>query len=197
MQVFCIKVSLLSPGIVIINTFIFNVLVQGIGRSPGGEHGNPLQYSCLGNPMDRGAWQATRVTKSGTWLSDFTFTSFQNRGDQRYLWRIWTRKSQQGLEASIYSVSHSFWTVQQTLVYQTFAFLSPCELPSSQVPKHCPQQPFLSLAEDGISGEDFDQFGESLNSPGSLPCTRYQTFVWFSPVNLSHVNLILRPARRT
>ena len=30
-------------------------LVPGLGRSPGGEHGNPLQYSCLENPMDRGA----------------------------------------------------------------------------------------------------------------------------------------------
>ena len=30
----------------------------GSGRSPGGEHGNPLQYSCLENPTDRGAWQA-------------------------------------------------------------------------------------------------------------------------------------------
>ena len=29
------------------------------GRSPGGGNGNPLQYSCLGNPMDRGAWWAT------------------------------------------------------------------------------------------------------------------------------------------
>ena len=29
--------------------------IPGSGRSPGGEHGNPLQYSCLGNPMDRGA----------------------------------------------------------------------------------------------------------------------------------------------
>ena len=29
------------------------------GRSPAGGHGNPLQYSCLENPMDRGAWQAT------------------------------------------------------------------------------------------------------------------------------------------
>jgi len=28
----------------------------GSGRAPGGEHGNPLQYSCLENPMDRGAW---------------------------------------------------------------------------------------------------------------------------------------------
>ena len=34
-------------------------LIPGLGRSPGEENGNPLQYSCLGNPMDRGAWQAT------------------------------------------------------------------------------------------------------------------------------------------
>ena len=34
-------------------------LISGSGRSPGGEHGNPLQYSCLENPMDRGTWQAT------------------------------------------------------------------------------------------------------------------------------------------
>ena len=34
-------------------------LIPGLGRSPGGEHGNPFQYSCLGNPMDRRAWQAT------------------------------------------------------------------------------------------------------------------------------------------
>ena len=42
----------------------------GSERSPGGGHGNPLQYSCLENPMDRGAWWATvrRVTKSQTWL---------------------------------------------------------------------------------------------------------------------------------
>ena len=33
--------------------------IPGSGRSPGEENGNPLQYSCLGNPMDRGAWQAT------------------------------------------------------------------------------------------------------------------------------------------
>ena len=41
-------------------------LIPGLARSPGREHGNPLQYSCLENPMDRGAWRATvcRVTKS-------------------------------------------------------------------------------------------------------------------------------------
>ena len=32
--------------------------IHGLGRSPGGGHGNPLQYSCLENPMDRGAWRA-------------------------------------------------------------------------------------------------------------------------------------------
>ena len=47
-------------------------LVPGLGRSPGEEDGNPLQYSLLENPMDRGAWQAVvhRVTKSRTRLSN-------------------------------------------------------------------------------------------------------------------------------
>ena len=41
-------------------------LISGLGRSPGGGNGNPLQYSCLENPMDRGAWCATvhEVSKS-------------------------------------------------------------------------------------------------------------------------------------
>ena len=45
-------------------------LVPGTGGSPGGGDGNPLQYSCLENPMDRGAWQATlhRVRKNWTQL---------------------------------------------------------------------------------------------------------------------------------
>ena len=43
-------------------------LIPGSGRSPGGGQGNPPQYSCLENPMDREAWQVTvhRVTKSWT-----------------------------------------------------------------------------------------------------------------------------------
>ena len=42
--------------------------ILGLGRSPGGEHGDALQYSCLENPMGREAWQATvhRVTKIQT-----------------------------------------------------------------------------------------------------------------------------------
>ena len=50
--------------------------IPGSERSPEEGNGTPLQYSCLENPMDRGAWQATvhRVAKSWTRLSDFTFT---------------------------------------------------------------------------------------------------------------------------
>ena len=45
-------------------------IVPGSGSSPGGGHCNPLQYSCLENPMDRGAWWATdhRVAKNQTRL---------------------------------------------------------------------------------------------------------------------------------
>ena len=45
-------------------------LIPGLGRSPGGGQGNPLQYSCLENPMDRGAWLARihRVAKNETQL---------------------------------------------------------------------------------------------------------------------------------
>ena len=44
--------------------------IPGSGRSPGGGHGNPLQYSCQENPLDRGAWRATvhRVAKPWIWL---------------------------------------------------------------------------------------------------------------------------------
>ena len=50
--------------------------IPGLGRSPGKGNGSPLQYSCLENPMDGGAWWATvhRIAKSWTRLSDFTFT---------------------------------------------------------------------------------------------------------------------------
>ena len=49
-------------------------LIPGLGRFPGGGHGNPPQYSCLENPMDRGAWRATvhRVAKSQTQLKQLS-----------------------------------------------------------------------------------------------------------------------------
>ena len=49
--------------------------IPGSGKSSGEGNGNPLQYSCLDNPMDGGAWWATvhGVAKSRTGLSDFTY----------------------------------------------------------------------------------------------------------------------------
>ena len=41
--------------------------IPGLGRSPGERHGNPLQYSCLENPMDTGAWQAIVHRVSHSW----------------------------------------------------------------------------------------------------------------------------------
>ena len=51
-------------------------IIPGSGRSPKEGNGNPLHYSCLENPMDRGAWQTTvhGIPKSPIWLSDYTFS---------------------------------------------------------------------------------------------------------------------------
>ena len=53
-------------------------LIPGLGRSPGGVQGNPLQYSCLRNPMDRTAWRTTvhGVAKSQTQLSDYQYIPY-------------------------------------------------------------------------------------------------------------------------
>ena len=57
-------------------------LIPGLERSPGGGYGNTPQYSCLENPMDRGAWRATlhRVAKSGTQLKQLStyYFNWQN-----------------------------------------------------------------------------------------------------------------------
>ena len=73
-------ISALNPGGSDGKASAYNVgdlgSIPGSGRSPGEGNGNPLQYSSLENPINRGAWQATvhGVAKSRTWLSDFIFT---------------------------------------------------------------------------------------------------------------------------
>ena len=59
--------------------------IPGWGRSPGGGHGNPLQYSCLENPMDRGAWRPTvhGVTKGQTCLSDYHTHRKEREGKEK------------------------------------------------------------------------------------------------------------------
>ena len=59
--------------------------IPGLGRSPGGRNGSPLQYSCLENPMDGGALWATvhGVMKRQTQLSDFTFHFHARKWQER------------------------------------------------------------------------------------------------------------------
>ena len=67
--------------------------ILGLGRCPGGEHSNPLQFSCLENPMKRGAWWVTvhGFTQSQTWLkwlsthSTHTSLGYPRPGTMRFL----------------------------------------------------------------------------------------------------------------
>ena len=93
--------------------------IPGLGRSPGGGHGNPLQYSCLENPIDRGAWRATvlRVTKSWTWLKRLSthavhiellnntpIISLRVTGSQWKIWHMGRKKRLSQLD-----LNRSFW----------------------------------------------------------------------------------------
>ena len=71
--------------------------IPGLGRSPGGGNGNPLQYSCLENPMDRGAWQVTvhGVAKSQTRLSTDTY-SHTGKGNSNPLQHSCLENSMEG-----------------------------------------------------------------------------------------------------
>ena len=68
-------------------------LIPGLGISPGGGHGNPLQYSCLENSMDRGSWWTIvhRVTQSLTRLKRLSSSSSIHPAtvDWYHLWAVW------------------------------------------------------------------------------------------------------------
>ena len=85
-------------------------LIPGLGRSPGGGNGNPLQYSCLRNPMDRGACQATvyRVTKSWTQLS-----THNNNKVFQILFSVVLEKILASSWITIYSTCTKGWTSKQ------------------------------------------------------------------------------------
>ena len=82
-------------------------LIPGSGRSPGEGNGNPLQYSCLENPMDRGVWWAPvhGVAKSWTWLNDFTFT-FTTLLKMAYIQKWWRTQLLTEL------LTHTMWMIE-------------------------------------------------------------------------------------
>ena len=86
--------------------------IPGLGRSPREGDGKPLQYSCLGNPTDRGDWQATvyGVAKSQTQLSDLTTTIIMSKTSNKQKLRSipqnslelsWSWKSKQDWEVTV------------------------------------------------------------------------------------------------
>ena len=93
---------------------IINYTSIELGNGEG--NGTPLQYSCLGNPMDRGAWWAAvhSVAKSQTWLSDFTFTFHFHALEKEMAthssvlaWRIPGTGEPGGLVGAVYGVAQS------------------------------------------------------------------------------------------
>ena len=64
--------------------------IPGLGRFPGGGHSNLLQYSCLENPMDRGAWRVMvhRVSKSQIWLKQFSMHVHSYQAQQQIFWFV-------------------------------------------------------------------------------------------------------------
>ena len=84
-------------------------LIPGSRRSPGGGNGNPLQYSCPENPMDRGAWRATvdRVAKSWTQLNQPSMHS--------ELWEDYSRETM----AALIKVQRAIPFIITALTYQT------------------------------------------------------------------------------
>ena len=83
-------------------------MIPGSGRSPGEGNGNPLQYSCLENSMDGGAWWDTihGVEKSWTRLSDFTFTL--------HMWHVLRNCSSRNIKACPTVCLHAFTCLPPT-----------------------------------------------------------------------------------
>ena len=61
-------------------------LIPGSGRSPGGGHGNPLEYSCLENPMDRGVWWATGHGVAKSWTQTEQLKHASTHSQLTMLW---------------------------------------------------------------------------------------------------------------
>ena len=110
------------------------VCSPGLGRSPGEGNGNPLQYSCLENSMDGGAWWATvhGVAKSRTRLSDFTPLCFMD-SYQTFLLYTFPKFSRQSLSSLWLDVimwvilANELWTRHHSHHFLTGAFNCWCE----------------------------------------------------------------------
>ena len=113
------------------------------GRSPGGGNGKPIQYSFLGNPMDRGAWWVTvcRVAKSQTWLRDWAGKQLSHAFS--LLLTLHCRDLRSASPALVWDIPDSWWYLANSAVLYTG----------------------LGVSRSGCSGK----FAVSLSSPSPSP----------------------------
>ena len=120
--------------------------IPGSGRSPGAGHGNPFQYSCLENPMDRGAWQATvqGVAYSRIWLKWLSMQACDNKVPQsgqlkKQTFIIWQFQKLDVQDQAVSSIGF-FWG------FSTWSSTAPSARASSTVfPLHLSLPRFLLL----------------------------------------------------
>ena len=116
--------KLKQPGIHRYPFVVHSIIESWSESNPGEGNGNTLQYSCLGNPMDRGAWRATilGVVKSLAWLSNWTTTT--TCGSEILSWLI---------QAVITNLPSTGWLKPQTFLTVLEAGKSKIKLPSDSV----------------------------------------------------------------
>ena len=90
-------------------------LIPELGRSPGEGNGNPLQYSCLGNPMDGGTWRATGHGVAKNWMQLSTYTPSQCMNSKHFVknlmlspWQLFCYKDT--LQTFLIYFIDVFWT---------------------------------------------------------------------------------------
>ena len=114
------------PGDSMVKNLLVNAgnmdLIPGLERSPGEGNGNPLQYSCLGNPMDKGAWQATfhGVPKSQTQLNN------QHHNNHRLGLPSW-QSNTHATYATILNIKSHLWSTNKfCIVCQALGKMERC-----------------------------------------------------------------------
>ena len=162
-------------------------LIPGSGRFPGGGHGNPLQYSCLENPLDRGAYRATvhRVSKTWTWLQWFTTQESIRMSQNSQLVNPWISWSGLFLISHLHlhsGITVQFGTVQSPSRVRLFAtpWIAACQASLSITTpgiysNSCPSSWWCHPAISS-SVVPFSSCPQSLQASGSFPMS--QLFTW-------------------
>ena len=138
--------------------------IPGLGRFPGGGNGKPLQYSCLGNPTDRGAWRATvhGVTKIRTWMKQLStqytysydwFASLCGRNQHNIVkWLSYNEKESTFTDNQVQFSSKRFWGWQASLAYGNHITV--------EVLRSCPDQQRVTPVPGWLLGK-FCNFSEA------------------------------------